>query len=75
MNLTPREQDKLLVSVAAMVEIEAADRASVLQIAWPLGNRHLPLQGAGDRLRIRQDLKVGEGVKRIVDFMVQQRGL
>jgi hypothetical protein len=73
MNLTPRKQDKLLVSVAAMVEIEAADRASLLQIAWPLGN--LPSQVAGDRLRIRQDLTIGEGVERIVDFMVQQGGL
>jgi urease accessory protein len=38
-----------------VLEIEAADRASLLRIAWHLGNRHLPLQVAGDRLRIRQD--------------------
>jgi urease accessory protein len=38
-----------------VLEIEAADRASLLRIAWHLGNRHLPLQVAGERLRIRQD--------------------
>jgi urease accessory protein len=36
-------------------EIEAADRAALLRIAWHLGNRHLPLQVAGERLRIRAD--------------------
>src|SRR5262245_58273811 len=36
-------------------EIEASDRAALLRIAWHLGNRHLPLQVAGERLRIRTD--------------------
>ena len=38
-----------------VLEIEAADRAGLLRIAWHLGNRHLPLQVAGERLRIRAD--------------------
>ncbi len=46
----------------AIIEIEAADRASLLRIAWHLGNRHLPLQVAGDRLRIRQDHVIAEMV-------------
>ena len=36
-------------------EIAAADKDSLLRIAWHLGNRHLPLQVAGERLRIRED--------------------
>lgn len=38
-----------------VLEIEAQDRAGLLRIAWHLGNRHLPLQVAGERLRIRDD--------------------
>jgi urease accessory protein len=38
-----------------VLDIEAADRPSLLRIAWHLGNRHLPLQVVGDRLRIRED--------------------
>ena len=47
----------LLVRAAPepVFEIEAADRAALLRIAWHLGNRHLPLQVAGERLRIRAD--------------------
>src|SRR5262245_57604122 len=37
-----------------VLEIESADRARLLRIAWHLGNRHLPLQVVGDRLRIRE---------------------
>jgi urease accessory protein len=36
-------------------EIEAAEAAELLRIAWHLGNRHLPLQVVGARLRIRAD--------------------
>jgi urease accessory protein len=45
-----------------VLEIEAADRASLLRIAWHLGNRHLPLQVVGGRLRIRKDHVVAEMV-------------
>jgi urease accessory protein len=43
-----------------LYEIAAADRESLLRIAWHLGNRHLPLQVSGDRLRIRADHVVAE---------------
>jgi urease accessory protein len=36
-------------------EIETADPTDLLRIAWHLGNRHVPLQIAGERLRIRAD--------------------
>ena len=47
----------LLVRAAPepVFEIKAADRATLLRIAWHLGNRHLPLQVAGERLRIHAD--------------------
>jgi urease accessory protein len=45
-----------------VIEIEAEDHAALLRIAWHLGNRHLPLQVAGDGLRIRADHVVAEMV-------------
>lgn len=45
-----------------VLDIETADRASLLRIAWHLGNRHLPLQVAGERLRIRADHVIAEMV-------------
>ncbi len=45
-----------------LLEIDAADRATLLRIAWHLGNRHLPLQLAGERLRIRADAVIAEMV-------------
>jgi len=54
----------LRVGAAAepVLEIATADRASLLRIAWHLGNRHLPLQVVGDRLRIRADHVIAEMV-------------
>ena len=43
-------------------EIEAANRAALLRIAWHLGNRHLPLQVTGERLRIRADHVIADMV-------------
>lgn len=43
-----------------VLEIEAEDRPGLLRIAWHLGNRHLPLQVAGERLRIRDDKVIAE---------------
>jgi urease accessory protein len=45
-----------------VLDIEAADRPSLLRIAWHLGNRHLPVQVVGDQLRIREDHVIGEMV-------------
>ena len=38
-----------------LVEIVAASEPDRLRIAWHLGNRHVEVQVAGDRLRIRRD--------------------
>lgn len=38
-----------------LIEITAADLQPLMRIAWHLGNRHLPMQLIGDRLRIRYD--------------------
>ncbi len=43
-------------------EIEAETPAALVRIAWHLGNRHLPVQVVGDRLRIRADRVVAEMV-------------
>jgi urease accessory protein len=45
-----------------LLEIEVADRADLLRIAWHLGNRHLPLQVAGERLRVRADHVIADMV-------------
>jgi urease accessory protein len=39
----------------ALHEIVAADAAALVRIAWHLGNRHLPVQFVGGRIRIRAD--------------------
>jgi urease accessory protein len=38
-----------------LVEIAAASEPDRLRIAWHLGNRHVDVQVAGDKLRIRRD--------------------
>lgn len=38
-----------------LLEIHAHDDGELVRIAWHLGNRHLPVQILGDRLRIRAD--------------------
>lgn len=60
-----RGGDRLLLDDGAVLEVEAvdeallhitaADTASLVRIAWHLGNRHLPTQLLGDALRIRED--------------------
>jgi urease accessory protein len=51
---------RVRAALEPVLEIEAADRASLLRIAWHLGNRHLPVQVVGDRLRIREDHVIAE---------------
>ena len=53
---------RVCAAAEPVLEIGAADRASLLRIAWHLGNRHLPLQVVGDRLRIREDHVIAEMV-------------
>src|SRR5438034_4041307 len=38
-----------------VIEIAADSPTDLLRIAWHIGNRHLPLQVAGDVLRLRAD--------------------
>ncbi len=52
------EDGGLIEVVAApesLAEIAGADPAAAVRIAWHLGNRHLPVQLVGRRLRIRRD--------------------
>jgi len=39
----------------ALLEFHAPDAGAMARIAWHLGNRHLPVQMLGDRMRIRDD--------------------
>jgi urease accessory protein len=46
-----------------LMEIHAHADGELVRIAWHLGNRHLPVQLLGDRIRIRADHVIGEMVK------------
>ncbi len=48
-----------------LLEIHAHGLSDLVRIAWHLGNRHLPVQVLGDRLRIRADHVIGEMVERL----------
>lgn len=44
----------------AVVDVTCASTAELVRVAWHLGNRHLPTQLMGDKLRIRQDHVIEE---------------
>lgn len=46
-----------------LMEIHAHDEGGLVRIAWHLGNRHLPVQLLGDRIRIRADHVIAEMVE------------
>ncbi len=46
-----------------LLEIHAHDDGELIRIAWHLGNRHLPVQLLGDRIRIRADHVIAEMVE------------
>jgi urease accessory protein len=46
-----------------LLEIHAHDPGEMVRIAWHLGNRHLPVQLLGDRIRIRADHVIEEMVQ------------
>ena len=46
-----------------LLEIHAHDDGELVRIAWHLGNRHLPVQLCGDRIRIRADHVIAEMVE------------
>lgn len=45
-----------------LLEIHAHDDAALVRIAWHLGNRHLPVQLFGDRIRVRADHVIADMV-------------
>ena len=59
-------EDGRIVEVIAepepLAEIAADGPAELMRIAWHLGNRHLPCQLLGDRIRIRSDHVIEEMV-------------
>lgn len=59
------EDGRMLRVVAqpeALLEIHAHGPAELVRIAWHLGNRHLPVQLMGDRIRIRADHVIADMV-------------
>jgi urease accessory protein len=46
-----------------VLEIHVHDQAALVRIAWHLGNRHLPVQLLGDRIRIRADHVIADMVR------------
>ena len=46
-----------------LLEIHAHDAGEMVRIAWHLGNRHLPVQVVGERIRIRADHVIKEMVE------------
>ena len=46
-----------------LLELHAHSPAELVRIAWHLGNRHLPVQMLGDRMRIRADHVIAEMVR------------
>ncbi len=51
---------KVQAANEAVVDVLCADTAALVRIAWHLGNRHLPTQLMGNKLRIRQDHVIEE---------------
>jgi urease accessory protein len=46
-----------------LMEIHAHDDRDLIRIAWHLGNRHLPVQLLGNRIRIQTDHVIGAMVE------------
>lgn len=62
------EDGGLVLVVAApekLIEIEPLDADGLVRIAWHLGNRHLPTQILGDRLRIRDDHVIADMIRHL----------
>ncbi len=78
-------EDGRLILVRAkaerLLEVTAQNPAHLVRIAWHLGNRHLPTQLMGDRLRIREDhviedmlVKLGASVTHVADAFDPEGG-
>ena len=53
---------RVVAQPEALLEIHAHGPAELVRIAWHLGNRHLPVQLLGDRIRIRADHVIADMV-------------
>ena len=70
-----RNGDGLVLEDGRIVRVEAAPErlaeircpvpSDLVRVAWHLGNRHLPTQLLGDRLRIREDHVILDMVRRL----------
>jgi urease accessory protein len=60
---TPSGIVRVRAQAEPLMEIHAHSDAELIRIAWHLGNRHLPVQLLGDRIRIRADHVIGEMVE------------
>ena len=62
------EDGRIVKVVAAdepIAEIATPDAHTLVRVAWHLGNRHLPCQLLGDRIRIRRDHVIEDMVARL----------
>jgi urease accessory protein len=73
-----RLEDGRIVSVDAaseqLVEVTAADTATLIRLAWHIGNRHLPAQLEPHRILIREDaviVKMLAGLSAIVSLVLE----
>jgi len=55
----------VVAQAEALLEINAHGPAELVRIAWHLGNRHLPVQLLGDRIRIRRDHVIADMVHQL----------
>lgn len=49
----------------SVLDIYCSDLKHLVRISWHLGNRHLPTELRGDRLRIRQDYVIEDMVQKL----------
>jgi urease accessory protein len=49
----------------ALMEVHAHHQGELIRIAWHLGNRHLPVQLLGDRIRLRADHVIAEMIEQL----------
>ena len=54
---------QVLARPEPLLGIHAHDAASLVRIAWHLGNRHLPVQMLGSHIRIRADHVIADMVR------------
>jgi urease accessory protein len=56
---------RVVAAPEKLLELACADTAALARLAWHLGNRHLPVQVVGERLRIRDDHVIADMAARL----------